>query len=58
VFTPARFSLVDSLRQVVVDIRWYLLFLLLMMWGFACAYCVLFRRDQQHQVSGGPCEGW
>jgi hypothetical protein len=43
---------------VVVDIRWYLLFLLLMMWGFACAYCVLFRRDQQHQVSGGPCEGW
>jgi hypothetical protein len=24
---------------------------LLQMWGFACAYCVLFRRDQEHQVS-------
>jgi hypothetical protein len=34
---------------VVVDIRVYLLYLLLMMWGFACAYCVLFRRDQQHE---------
>jgi hypothetical protein len=24
--------------------------LLLQMWGFACAYCVLFRRDQEHEV--------
>jgi hypothetical protein len=22
----------------------------LQMWGFACAYCVLFRRDQEHEV--------
>ena len=29
------------------DIRWYLFFLLLMMWGFACAFCVLFRQDQE-----------
>lgn len=28
----------------------YLLYLLLMMWGFACAYCVLFRKDQEHEV--------
>jgi hypothetical protein len=26
--------------QVVVDIRMYLLYLLLAMWGFACAFCV------------------
>jgi hypothetical protein len=40
------------MQQVVVDIRMYLLYLLLMMWGFACAYCVLFRRDQEHEVCG------
>jgi hypothetical protein len=41
------------MQQVVVDIRMYLLYLLLMMWGFACAYCVLFRRDQEHEVRFG-----
>jgi len=45
------FSIIESMQQVVVDIRMYLLYLLLMMWGFACAYCVLFRRDQEHEVS-------
>lgn len=44
------FSIIESMKQVVVDIRFYLLYLLLMMWGFACAYCVLFRRDQEHEV--------
>jgi hypothetical protein len=44
------FSIIESMQQVVVDIRMYLLYLLLMMWGFACAYCVLFRRDQEHEV--------
>eukprot|EP00775_Hariotina_reticulata_P013536 gene13536-13662_t len=43
------FSIIESMQQVVVDIRMYLLYLLLMMWGFACAYCVLFRRDQEHE---------
>lgn len=43
------FSIIESMQQVVVDIRIYLLYLLLMMWGFACAYCVLFRRDQEHE---------
>ncbi|KAF6258227.1 hypothetical protein COO60DRAFT_1693077 [Scenedesmus sp. NREL 46B-D3] len=43
------FSIIDSMKQVVVDIRMYLLYLLLMMWGFACAYCILFRRDQEHE---------
>eukprot|EP00879_Flechtneria_rotunda_P016529 GHRR01017298.1.p1 GENE.GHRR01017298.1~~GHRR01017298.1.p1 ORF type:complete len:419 (+),score=119.78 GHRR01017298.1:343-1599(+) len=43
------FSMIDSMRQVVVDVRVYLLYLLLMMWGFACAYCVLFRQDQEHE---------
>eukprot|EP00878_Enallax_costatus_P003598 GHUV01003812.1.p1 GENE.GHUV01003812.1~~GHUV01003812.1.p1 ORF type:complete len:573 (+),score=199.32 GHUV01003812.1:368-2086(+) len=43
------FSIIESMQQVVVDIRFYLLYLLLMMWGFACAYCVLFRRDQEHE---------
>lgn len=44
------FSIIESMQRVVVDIRMYLLYLLMMMWGFACAYCVLFRRDQEHEV--------
>lgn len=44
------FSIIESMQQVVVDIRIYLLYLLLMMWGFACAYCVLFRNQQEHEV--------
>lgn len=43
------FSIIESMQRVVVDIRMYLLYLLMMMWGFACAYCVLFRRDQEHE---------
>ncbi|KAF8067423.1 hypothetical protein HT031_002471 [Scenedesmus sp. PABB004] len=43
------FSIIESMQRVVVDIRMYLLYLLLMMWGFACAFCVLFRRDQEHE---------
>lgn len=43
------FSIIESMKQVVLDIRFYLLYLLLMMWGFACAYCVLFRKDQEHE---------
>ncbi len=41
--------------QVVEDIRWYLFFVLLMMWGFAVSYCILFRQDQEYEVrEGGP----
>ncbi|GBF92276.1 flagellar associated protein [Raphidocelis subcapitata] len=42
-----RFSLVDSLKQVIQDVRFYLLFLLLMVFGFACSFHVLFRDDQE-----------
>ncbi|KAI8467566.1 MAG: hypothetical protein J3K34DRAFT_523650 [Monoraphidium minutum] len=41
-----KFSFLDSLQQVVMDCRFYLFFLLLMTYGFACSYCVLFRNDQ------------
>jgi hypothetical protein len=34
--------------QVIVDIRWYLVFIMFIMWGFAGAFMVLFRKDQQH----------
>lgn len=31
------------------EIRWYLFFLMLMMWGFAVSYCILFRQDQEYE---------
>jgi hypothetical protein len=45
--------------QVIVDTRWYLLFLLLMLWGFACSYYTLFRNDQRPVREGDAAAlGW
>ncbi len=35
---------------MVVDIRFFLFLLLLTVWGFACAFYILFRRDQSKHV--------
>ena len=37
----------DTLRVDVADVKWFLLFLVLTMWGFAGAFYILFREDQQ-----------
>lgn len=36
---------------MIRDVRFYLAFLLLMVFGFACSYYVLFRNDQGLPVS-------
>lgn len=47
VFQPTKNAFVDTLRSVVSDVKWFLLFLVLTMWGFAGAFYILFREDQQ-----------
>lgn len=47
VFQPTKNAFVDTLRSVVADVKWFLLFLILTMWGFAGAFYILFREDQQ-----------
>jgi hypothetical protein len=45
---PTLYPCRASCPQVILDIRWYLFFVMLVMWGFAGAFMVLFRKDQQH----------
>jgi len=47
---PAKNPFLDTLKTVVVDIRFFLFLLLLTVWGFACAFYILFRRDQSKHV--------
>jgi Ion transport protein len=50
VFTPTKFAFLDDLKEVVQDVRWYLLFILLIVLGYAAAFQILFRQDQkQHE---------
>lgn len=52
VFPATRFSFLDSLKEVLHDVKMYLLFLVLVMLGFATSFHVLYRRDQEkHDVS-------
>ncbi|KAK9917231.1 hypothetical protein WJX75_002125 [Coccomyxa subellipsoidea] len=45
-FRASKFGFVDTLRVVLSDVKWFLLFLFFTMWGFACAFHVLYRSDQ------------
>ncbi|PRW33106.1 transient receptor potential channel [Chlorella sorokiniana] len=47
VFRATRFSFLDSLKEVIHDVKWYLVFLLLMLGGFATSFHILYRRDQE-----------
>ena len=55
VFQPTKNAFVDTLRSVVADVKWFLLFLVLTMWGFAGAFYILFREDQQQYQVSHPC---
>jgi Ion transport protein len=45
-FKSTRFSFLDAIRDVLVEIKHYFLFLLIIMLGFASAFAILFRNDQ------------
>lgn len=47
---PSKNPFLDTLKAVVIDIRFFLFLLLLTVWGFACAFYILFRRDQSKHV--------
>lgn len=46
VFQPTKNAFVDTLQSILDDVKWFLLFLVLTMWGFAGAFYILFREDQ------------
>ena len=48
---PAQNPFIDTLTVVINDVKWFLFLLVLTLWGFACAFYILFRHDQQHEVS-------
>ncbi len=51
VFQPTKNAFVDTLQSILDDVKWSLLFLVLTMWGFAGAFYILFREDQdEYQV--------
>ena len=39
---------------MIADVKWFLLLLVLTVWGFTCSFYILFRRDQQYEV----CQPW
>ena len=47
---PSKNPFLDTLKAVVIDIRFFLFLLLLTVWGFACAFFILFRNDQSKHV--------
>ena len=47
---PTKNPFMDTLRAVIQDVKWFLFLLVLTVWGFTCAFYILFRQDQQYEV--------
>ena len=45
-FTYSRFSFVEAIRDVILEIRQYFVFLMIIVFGFSAAFHILFRQDQ------------
>lgn len=54
-FQPAKNAFVDILRAVIADVKFFLVLLVITIWGFACSFYILFRQDQKTQVRLIPC---
>ena len=52
VFKSTRFAFLEAVRDVVSEIRYYFLFWLIILVGFAGAFHILFRQDQKHGKTG------
>ena len=46
VLQPSEQPFMETLRSVCDQVKWFLFLLLLTVWGFACAFYILFRKDQ------------
>ena len=44
----------ETLRSVINQVKWFLFLLLLTVWGFACAFYILFRKDQKQSDVSPP----
>jgi len=51
VFDTSRGSLVDTLKSVIGDVKWFLLFIFLTMLSFGIAFSILYR-DQVIEIDG------
>ncbi|KAL3141754.1 hypothetical protein ABBQ32_004434 [Trebouxia sp. C0010 RCD-2024] len=49
VLQPTKNPFMDTLRAVIQDVKWFLFLLVLTVWGFTCAFYILFRQDQQYE---------
>ncbi|KAL4438682.1 hypothetical protein ABPG77_006286 [Micractinium sp. CCAP 211/92] len=47
VFRATRFAFLDDVKEVLHDVKWYLVFLGMLLLGFATSFHILFRRDQK-----------
>lgn len=54
VLQPTKNPFMDTLRAVIQDVKWFLFLLVLTVWGFTCAFYILFRQDQQYEVCHEP----
>ena len=54
VLQPTKNPFMDTLRAVIQDVKWFLFLLVLTVWGFTCAFYILFRQDQQYEVCLWP----
>lgn len=50
VLQPTKNPFMDTLKAVIQDVKWFLFLLVLTVWGFTCAFYILFRQDQQYEV--------
>lgn len=50
VFNPTKFAFLDDIKAVLHDVRWYLVFIMLIVLGYSAAFQTLFRdpQDQKH----------
>ena len=46
VFKHTRFSFVEDIKEVLKDVKWYLVFLTMIILGYSTAFHILFRYDQ------------
>ena len=50
VFNPTKFAFLDDIKAVLHDVRWYLVFIVLIILGYSAAFQIVFRDplDQKH----------
>jgi hypothetical protein len=53
VLQPTKNPFMETLRAVVAEVKWFLFLLILLIWGFACSFNILMRKDQEKKEFRG-----